>query len=92
MANWTPEGLIGQSFKTTGKHVPPPAGLKSPAPICDMPRRRTGCKCFAIITDRYTRRLPRLIVALLQRCNTGGPTSLILPSEYLEVVVTARTG
>lgn len=24
MANWTPEGFIGQMFKTTGKHVTPP--------------------------------------------------------------------
>jgi ubiquinone/menaquinone biosynthesis C-methylase UbiE len=31
MANWTPDGLIGQLFKTIGKHVPPPAGLASPA-------------------------------------------------------------
>jgi ubiquinone/menaquinone biosynthesis C-methylase UbiE len=31
MANWTPEGFIGQLFKTLGKHVAPPAGVKSPA-------------------------------------------------------------
>ena len=31
LANWTPEGFIGQLFKTIGKHVPPPAGAKSPA-------------------------------------------------------------
>jgi ubiquinone/menaquinone biosynthesis C-methylase UbiE len=31
MANWTPEGFIGQLFKTVGKHVPPPAGVSSPA-------------------------------------------------------------
>lgn len=31
MANWTPEGFIGQLFKTIGKFVPPPAGLNSPA-------------------------------------------------------------
>lgn len=31
LANWTPEGFIGQLFKTIGKHVPPPAGLQSPA-------------------------------------------------------------
>ena len=31
MANWTPESFIGQLFKTIGKHVPPPAGVKSPA-------------------------------------------------------------
>lgn len=30
MANWTPEGFIGQMFKITGKHVPPPANMPSP--------------------------------------------------------------
>ena len=30
MANWTPEGFIGQMFKTTGKHVPPPPNMPSP--------------------------------------------------------------
>ena len=31
LANWTPEGFIGQVFKTVGRHVPPPAGVRSPA-------------------------------------------------------------
>ena len=31
LANWTPEGFIGQVFKTLGKYLPPPAGTKSPA-------------------------------------------------------------
>ena len=31
LANWTPAGFIGQVFKTLGKHVAPPAGLRSPA-------------------------------------------------------------
>jgi len=31
LANWTPSGFIGQLFKVIGKHVPPPAGLDSPA-------------------------------------------------------------
>ena len=31
LANWTPEGFIGQLFKTIGRYVPPPAGVKSPA-------------------------------------------------------------
>ena len=30
MANWTPAGFIGQMFRSTGKHVPPPAGMPSP--------------------------------------------------------------
>ena len=31
LASWTPDGFIGELFKTIGRHVPPPAGLKSPA-------------------------------------------------------------
>lgn len=31
LANWTPEGFIGQLFRTIGQHVAPPAGVKSPA-------------------------------------------------------------
>ena len=31
LANWTPEGFIGQLFKIVGAYLPPPAGLKSPA-------------------------------------------------------------
>ncbi|HEY3045972.1 MAG TPA: class I SAM-dependent methyltransferase [Polaromonas sp.] len=30
MANWTPEGFVGQMFKTIGKHVPPPPLMPSP--------------------------------------------------------------
>ena len=32
MANWTPQGFVGQMFKTIGKHVPPPP-LMSPPPL-----------------------------------------------------------
>jgi SAM-dependent methyltransferase len=31
MANWTPEGFVGKSFRITAKHVPPPPGV--PAPV-----------------------------------------------------------
>lgn len=31
LATWTPEGFIGELFKVVGRHVPPPAGLASPA-------------------------------------------------------------
>jgi SAM-dependent methyltransferase len=30
MANWVPDGYVGDLFRTMGKHVPPPPGLKSP--------------------------------------------------------------
>src|SRR5262249_11275760 len=31
IANWTPDGFIGQLFKLIGGFIPPPAGLASPA-------------------------------------------------------------
>ncbi len=30
LANWTPEGWIGEVFRANGRHVPPPAGVASP--------------------------------------------------------------
>jgi ubiquinone/menaquinone biosynthesis C-methylase UbiE len=30
LANWTPDGFIGELFRTVSAHVPPPAGLQSP--------------------------------------------------------------
>lgn len=31
LANWTPEGFIGQVFRMIGRYLPPPAGVQSPA-------------------------------------------------------------
>ncbi|QRM27626.1 class I SAM-dependent methyltransferase [Microvirga sp. VF16] len=31
LANWTPDGFIGQLFKTVGKYMPPPAGVRPPS-------------------------------------------------------------
>lgn len=31
LASWTPDSFIGQVFKTLGRHLPPPAGVQSPA-------------------------------------------------------------
>jgi ubiquinone/menaquinone biosynthesis C-methylase UbiE len=30
LASWTPDGFIGRLFTTNARHVPPPAGLRSP--------------------------------------------------------------
>jgi ubiquinone/menaquinone biosynthesis C-methylase UbiE len=30
LASWTPEGFLGDMFRTNAKHVPPPAGVQSP--------------------------------------------------------------
>ncbi len=38
LANWAPSGFIGAMFRTIGKHVPPPAGLRSPMEWGTEPR------------------------------------------------------
>ena len=30
LASWTPDGFLGEFFRTMSKHVPPPAGVRSP--------------------------------------------------------------
>ena len=30
LASWTPQGFLGQLFRTIGRHVPPPSGVLSP--------------------------------------------------------------
>ena len=126
LANWTPEGFIGQMFKTIGKHVPPPAGLKSPAlwgtaewiekafradasslvaqrrnfvfryrsaeHFLDVFRRYYGpmLKAFEALQEPGRAALSRDIIELIGRFNTSGDKTMVVPSEYLEVVVTKR--
>lgn len=123
LANWTPEGFIGQLFKVIGKHVPPPAGLqppglwgtephivqlfgqdasdirserrfyhfryKSPAHWIDVFRNYYGPthKAFGALDASGQSKLQADITELLERLNVGGPNSLVIPGEYLEVVI-----
>jgi hypothetical protein len=43
----------------------------------------------ALDADRQVR-LTQDITALLERLNVGGPGSLVVPSEYLEVVIAKK--
>jgi SAM-dependent methyltransferase len=56
MANWTPGGFIGQMFKITASHVPPPAAMPSPLLWGDeaVVRERLSRNISAL---RLTRRL-----------------------------------
>lgn len=62
MANWTPEGHIGQMFKIIGKHVPPPPLMESPLKWGIEPTVRTrleqGCDSIAIERRDYPFRYP----------------------------------
>lgn len=126
MANWTPEGFIGRLFKIIGAHLPPPAGLKSPAlwgtesHIVELFgahaaniqclrrqfnfRYRSAAhwvqifrdfygptlKAFAALDARAAASLEAAITALLEELNVAGASSLVVPGEYLEVVITKR--
>ncbi len=47
-------------------------------------------KAFAALDAAGQQALERDITLLLQQFNVAGPTSLVVPSEYLEVVITKR--
>jgi ubiquinone/menaquinone biosynthesis C-methylase UbiE len=126
LANWTPEGFIGQVFKTLGKYLPPPANAKSPAlwgtrarlsemfdadassikaesrifnfryrspeHFLDVFRTFYGpvLKAFAALEPAKQEELRNDLHALIVRMNRSGDGTMIVPSEYLEVVITKR--
>ncbi len=126
LANWTPESFVGHIFRTIGKHVPPPAGVKSPALWgtrqrldelfeADAPsiatkgrtftfRYRSAehwldhfrtnygpmLKAFAGLDTAGKQALAADLIALVGRFNVSGDTTMVVPSEYLEVVIVRR--
>jgi SAM-dependent methyltransferase len=53
MANWTPTGFIGQMFKATAAHVPPPPGMASPVlwGVAEQVRERLGSGISSLETN-----------------------------------------
>jgi SAM-dependent methyltransferase len=47
-------------------------------------------KAFAALDAKGQQALEHELTALLEQLNVAGPTSLVVPSEYLEVVITLR--
>jgi SAM-dependent methyltransferase len=126
LANWTPDGFIGQVFKTLGKYMPPPAGAKSPAlwgtrdrlvemfgsatisiqteprnfnfryrsadHFLDILRTYYGpvLKAFAALDEAKQHSLKDDLTALIARMNKVSDGTMVVPSEYLEVVITKR--
>jgi ubiquinone/menaquinone biosynthesis C-methylase UbiE len=126
LANWTPEGFIGQMFKTIGKYLPPPTGVKSPADwgtqawlqttfgatasavtaesrqfvfryrsaqhFLDIFRTYYGPmrKAFETLEEAGGKALARDIIDLVGRFNTSGDETVVIPGDYLEVVITKR--
>jgi ubiquinone/menaquinone biosynthesis C-methylase UbiE len=125
LANWTPDGFIGQMFKTIGKYLPPPAGAKSPAlwgtntkliemfgsaatiqtevrhfafrylspeHFVDLFKAYYGpmLKAFAALDEVKQQGLRRDLLTLIGSMNKAGDGTMVVPSEYLEVVITKR--
>jgi SAM-dependent methyltransferase len=55
LANWTPEGFVGQMFKIVGQHNPPPAGVPSPLQWGTDAQLEAllGADCDVAITRRH---------------------------------------
>lgn len=123
LANWTPDGFIGQVFKTLGKYLPPPAGTKSPARwgtregLSDLFgtgaaainaesrdfifRYRSAAHFVGVFKDYYGpvhKAVAALgddkgplfltdLAALIERHNTARDGTIVVPGEYLEVVI-----
>jgi len=66
--------------------------FRSPAHWLQVFRSYYGptVKAFAALDDTGARALERDILGLLGQLNTAGNDSLVVPSEYLEVVITRR--
>jgi ubiquinone/menaquinone biosynthesis C-methylase UbiE len=124
LANWTPEGFIGQMFKVVGKHVAPPSGVKPP-PLWGSPARlaelfdaqkasvswvkrdftfryaspahwvevfRTWygpvLKAFGALNEAGQAAFESDLLALVGRFNRAADRTMVVPSQYLEIVVT----
>ncbi len=125
LANWTPDGFIGQVFQTIGKYVPPAPGIKSPAlwgtsaqlemmfgAEASIAARQQAfvfryrspahwmsvfrgyygpvLKAFAAIDEQGQVNLERDLLMLIDRCNVARDGTMVVPSGYLEVVITKR--
>ena len=124
LANWTPDGFIGQMFKILGKYLPPPAGVKSPAlwgtrarldemfqpgattiraepryfkfryrsptHFVEVFRTYYGpmLKAFAALDETKQNRLNDDLIALIATMNKASDGTMVVPSEYLEIVIT----
>lgn len=126
LANWTPNGFIGQLFKLIGRHIPPPAGVSSPAlwgtearlhelfegriEKIDVTRKdfvfryRSAAhwleifrgyygpvqKAFIAVGAANEEALAADLADLIGQFNRPGASAMVVPSEYLEVVITTR--
>ncbi len=124
LANWTPEGFLGELFRVVGSFAAPPKGTRSPVMWGSEPyivelfgpeasdlrcvrrhfnfRYRSAAhwievfrtfygpthRAFSALDAPRQSQLSEAIAALLNRWNVAGPDSLVVPGEYLEIVIT----
>ena len=124
LANWTPDGYIGQMFKIIGRHMAPPAGMRPPSlwgqrdhldhlfghGATSIQARRKHCvfryrspehclevfktfygpvlKTFAALQPEAQEALRKDLLGLIAEFNRSGDGTMVVPSEYLEVVIT----
>jgi ubiquinone/menaquinone biosynthesis C-methylase UbiE len=124
LANWTPEGFIGDLFQVMKGFAPPPPGLRSPMEwgretrlvelfgpqATDIRTQRKTYtfryrsaehwievfrtyygpthKAFAALDAEGQQALHAALLELLGRWRRGNGAGLLVPGEYLEVVVT----
>ena len=124
LANWTPDGFIGQLLKLVGTYAPPPPGVRPPTlwgtaarlgelfpghhinvseqtftfryqsaeHWLDVFRSYYGPtnRAFAALDADKGAALEADILDLLEKSNWGGRDDLVVPSTYLEVVITTQ--
>jgi SAM-dependent methyltransferase len=122
LANWTPDGFVGQLLKIVAKYMPPLAGIKpptlwgtaarleelfqghginiteeaftfrykSPEHWLEVFREYYGPtnRAFAALDAEKAAALEADILDLLEKSNWARNGSLVVPSTYLEVVIT----
>ena len=124
LANWTPEGFIGELFGVVGGFVAPPPGTRAPTLWGSEPyivglfgpqaselrcvrrhfnfRYRSAGhwievfrsfygpthKAFGVLDAARQLQLSAAMAELLGRWNVAGANSLVVPGEYLEIVIT----
>jgi ubiquinone/menaquinone biosynthesis C-methylase UbiE len=126
LANWAPEGFIGQLFKVLGKYLPPAPGTKSPAlwgtqahltamfgtaaasikaerrnfqfryrspeHFVEVFRTYYGPthKAFEALDEAGRQGLGKDLLALIGQMNRAEDGTMVVPSEYLEVVIVKK--
>lgn len=123
LANWTPDGFIGQLLKTVSAYVPPPAGVSSPVQwgtnkfieqhFAQAANVQINSRCFTFryespehwldvfatyygpthkaleaLNDEQGRRLKDDILTLIASFNRADDGTMVVPSDYLEIVIT----